>query len=79
MVRYEVDGVVGTTEVSITITGDDETVANLIYADLSGRCEMLTEVVELRRHPDAAEAGISADWEAWLNGEIPRDAEGDHE
>jgi len=72
MVRQKTSGTIGGIEVTIEIEGDDEALANLIYADLEGRCGKLNQIVELDRHPDVAEAPMSADWEAWLKGEIPK-------
>jgi len=72
MVTQTVTGTIGRIEVEITLSGDDEQLANLLFADLQGHCDELNQIVELDRHPDATEPPMTADWEAYLNGELPR-------
>jgi DNA-directed RNA polymerase subunit L len=72
MVRQTVSGVIDTAEVTIEIESDDETLANLIYAALKGKTDEINEIVEFEKHPDAAQASMSADWEAYLNDELPK-------
>jgi len=71
MVKQKTNGTIGGMDVTIEIEGDDETLANLIYADLVGRCDELNQIVEVGRHPAATSPNMSANWEGWLDGEIP--------
>lgn len=67
--RSETSGVIDTVEVTITVTGDDEHLADLIHSDLTARADELNQIVELGRHPAATSPPSRVDWEGWLHGD----------
>lgn len=67
--HVETDGVIGTVEVEIRVSGDDEHLAELIHSDLVSRADELNQIVELDRHPDATNPQTRVDWEGWLRGD----------
>lgn len=65
MVTQTTVGDLGDVEVTITIEGDGE-LANFVYADLVGRCDVLKRSVESDTLPDEVERMMSARWKDYL-------------
>jgi len=72
--RYsvETDGVINSIEVTISVEGEDEHLADLIHSDLTSRADELNQIVEGGVHPHATIPPSRVDWEGWLNGEYDR-------
>lgn len=73
MVKNTTEGEILGVDVTITVKGDDEQLADLIHSDLVGRAEELNEIVEAGVHPEATRPPTSVDWVAYQNGDLPRD------
>lgn len=63
MVKQTITGDIGELEVAVTIEGEDEQLANLIYADVVGRLDELNQIVEEDIPPEHTEPPMSARWE----------------
>ena len=65
----QVDGEVGNVRVTIRVESEDEHLADIVLSDLEGKADVLNQIVELERHPDAARPPSRVDWEGWLHGD----------
>lgn len=62
MVKQEVTGSIGGLNVTLTIEGEDEQLANLIYADIHGRLDEINQMVAQDVPIEATEPPMTARW-----------------
>lgn len=70
MVKQGTTGEIGDLEVTVTIEGPDEQLANLVYADTVGRLDELKQMVDEDIPPECTHPPMSANWEGYLEGEL---------
>lgn len=70
--RSLTEGTVGGATVTIEVEGLDETLAELINADLSARADELKQMVDHDVPPAGTERPTVVDWEAYLEGDLPK-------
>jgi hypothetical protein len=63
MVRQEVTGSIGTLDITVTLDGEDEQLANLCYGDIVGRLDEIKQIVEEDVEPSETIPPMTADWE----------------
>jgi hypothetical protein len=68
--KQKTTGDIGGLEVTLTIEGDDEQLANLIYADIVGRLDEIKQMLDEDIPPEGTHPPMSADWEAYYEGDI---------
>ena len=62
MVKQETTGTIGGLDVTVTIEGEDESLANLIYADVVGRLDEVNQMVEHDIPIEGTEPPMEANW-----------------
>jgi|APHM01.1.fsa_nt_gi hypothetical protein len=65
MDTQEVTGYIADLEVTLTIDGPDEHIANLCYADIVGRLDEIKQIVEEDIPPEYTSPTMTADWDSF--------------
>lgn len=68
--RTKTTGDIADLEVIISVKGDDEQLASMIEADLSGRADEIKQMIDHGIPPEMAERQYEIEWERYLKEEI---------
>lgn len=67
MVGQSTTGDIGNLEVTLEIEGEDEELANAVYADIVGRLDEIKQMVDEDIPPEGTHPPMGFDWGAYHN------------